>query len=382
MVLSILIAGGFAVFAVAALVQLVWGYARLPKLVDVPPVDAARAPRVSIIVAARDEERHMESAVRSLLRLDYPDYELVVVNDRSTDRTGEILRAVAAAEHRLQVVSVTELPAGWLGKNHALHVGATRATGELFLFADADVVFTPDALSRAVGLFQDERADHLTVAPQLLLPSIPLTHLINYLFLWGFIALRPWKTHDPKSSASAGIGAFNLVSSSAYRSIGGFTKIQLRPDDDLKLGKLLKRAGFRQLVANGIGALRIEWYRTFGEAARGFRKNAFAVLNYNALMGVGAIVSNLAATVPFVAPFMTTGATRFLYGMAAVAFVLAYAWHAALNRTRPWLAPLYPIAAVMAAYVIGSAVARTLLTGSVEWRGTSYPLDALRANRV
>ena len=385
MVLSILIpaiAGGYAVFAVAALVQLVWGYARIEKVVDAPPVEAARAPRVSIIVAARDEERHVESAVRSLLRLDYPDYELVVVNDRSTDRTGELLGGVAVTEPRLQVVNVAELPAGWLGKDHALHVGAEKADGELLLFADADVVFAQDALSRAVGLMLRERADHLTIAPELILPSVPLTHLINYLFLWGFLALRPWKTSDPKSSASAGIGAFNLVSSSAYRAIGGFSRIQLRPDDDLKLGKLLKRAGYRQLVGNGIGALRIEWYRTFGEAARGFRKNAFAVLNYNAVLGVGAVVSNLAATVPFVAPFMTTGAARVLYGMAAAAFVLAYAWHAALNRTRPWLALFYPVAPVMAAYVIGSAVARTLLTQSVEWRGTSYPLDALRANRV
>src|SRR6185503_14393260 len=350
MVLSILIAGGYAVFAVAALVELVWGYARLPKLVEIAPAGPG-APRVSIVVAARDEARHVESAVRSLLRLDYPDYELIVVNDRSTDGTGEILRRVAAMEPRLQVVDVTALPPGWLGKNHALHTGAERASGAVLLFADADVVFERDALSRAVGLLERERADHLTVAPRLILPSVPLTHFVNYLFLWGFLALRPWKTSDPKSGAYAGIGAFNLVRRPAYDAIGGFARIRLRPDDDLKLGKLLKRAGFRQLVANGMGQLEIEWYRTFGGAARGFRKNTFAVLNYNAAFGVVAVVSNLAAAWPFVALFVTGGATRVLYGMTALAFVAAYARHATMARTRPWLAPLYPIAALMSAWV-------------------------------
>jgi glycosyltransferase involved in cell wall biosynthesis len=381
MVLSILIAGGYALFAVAALVELVWGYARLAKLVEVAPI-TSHAPRVSIVVAARDEARHVESAVRSLLRLDYPDYELIVVNDRSTDGTGEILRKVAATEGRLQVVDVTDLPAGWLGKNHALHVGAANASGTVLLFADADVIFEPDALLRAVGLLERERADHVTVAPQLILPSLPLTHFVNYLFLWGFLALRPWKTSDPKSRAYAGIGAFNLVRRSAYDAIGGFTRIQLRPDDDLMLGKLLKRSGFRQLVADGMGQLQIEWYRTFGEAARGFRKNTFAVLNYNAAFGVAAVVSNLAAVWPFAAPFVTDGATRVLYGITAVAFVAAYARHATMARTRPWLAPLYPIAALMSAWVIGSVVARTLWTRRIDWRGTSYSLDELRANRV
>lgn len=381
MVLSILIAGAFAIVMVAALLQLVSGHARLGQLADHAPVSGA-APRVSIVVPALNEERHVESAVRSLLRLEYPDYELVVVNDRSTDRTGEILHTVAATEPRLQVVHVTELPAGWLGKNHALQLGADRATGELLLFADADVIFEPRALSRAVGLAQRERADHVTVVPELILPSIWLALFVDYLFMWGFLALRPWKTADPRSGAFSGVGAFNLVRVSAYRAVGGHRRIAMRPDDDLMLGKLLKRSGFRQIAIMGHDQLSIEWYRTLREAIRAFRKNTFAVLNYNTAIGVGVVSLNIAGAIPFVAPFFTTGVTRALYGAAAAASVLAFVVHARANRSRPWLAPLYPVAALLSAAVIGSIVARTLWSRSIDWRGTSYSLDELRANRV
>src|SRR5688500_2458368 len=135
MSLSLLFAAGFALVAVATLVALLDGYRRVPMLRDVPPV-GARAPGVSIVIAARDEERHIESAVRALLRLDYPDYELIVVNDRSVDRTADILARVGAEDPRLQVVTIRELPPDWLGKNHALQLGASRASKKLLLFAD------------------------------------------------------------------------------------------------------------------------------------------------------------------------------------------------------------------------------------------------------
>lgn len=378
---SLLLATAVALFCVGVLVEIVWGFSRLQQLRDIPPV-LDQAPTVSIVVAARDEERHVEAAVTSVLRLDYPGYELVVVNDRSTDRTGEILRSVAARERRLQVVTVTELPTGWLGKNHALHMGAARATGELLLFTDADIVFDPTALTRAVALMQRMRADHLAVAPELVLPSIPLTAFVNYLFLWLFLALRPWRTMDPRSSAYTGIGAFNLVTRAAYQAVGGHARIAMRPDDDLMLGKLLKRSGFRQLVAMGLDQLSVEWYRTLGEAIRAFRKNTFAALNYSVVLAVASVLGNLGSTWLFIVPFLGDGPERVLHAIAAMALTAASAWHARAQRMKPWLAPLYPVASALSAFVIGSIVARTLWTRSIDWRGTSYSLDELRANRV
>ena len=381
MVLSILIPGAVALFCVVALVELVWGLRRLPQLRDLA-ADLDQAPAVSIVVAGRDEERHVEAAVRSLLQLDYPRYELVFVNDRSTDRTGEILRTIAGREPRLQVVEVKELPPGWLGKNHALHLGAAGATGELLLFTDADIIFDPAALTRAVALMRRMRADHLAVAPELILPTIPLTVFVNFLFVWMFLGLRPWKTLDPKSYAYTGIGAFNLVTTAAYRAIGGHSRIAMRPDDDLMLGKVLKRSGFRQLVAMGLDQVRVEWYRTLGEAVRAFHKNTFAALNYSVVLAVGSVLGSLAGAWLFVLPFITEGPVQLLHTIAVLALVAASACHARAMRLKPWLAPLYPLASALAGIMIAAIVARTLWSRSIDWRGTSYSLNELRANRV
>jgi glycosyltransferase involved in cell wall biosynthesis len=374
-----------AAVALGALLQLVWGYLSIPSLKDVPAttLTGSSMPNVSVIVAARDEERHIESAVSALLGQSYSDYELIVVDDRSSDRTSEILGRLATRSPRLHVVTVPELPPGWLGKNHALHVGAANASGELFLFADADVVMRPETLSRAVRLMRVERADHLAVAPDLVLPTWPLALVVNYFMMWFLLWLRSWKTRDPRSSAYVGIGAFNLVRATAYRAIGGHSRIPLRPDDDLMLGKLLKTAGYRQIVAAGAGAIAVEWYRTLGELARGFRKNAFAGLRYSMLLTIGAIAGNLALGIwPFAAIWMTSGAERVLYATAALAQMAGYAGLALTQRTRPWLAVLYPFASLIFVSILGAAVLRTVRLRGIEWRGTFYPLDELRANRV
>lgn len=380
--LRVILAGALAALAIGALLQLVWAYLVMPALEDVPPAWPER-PKLSVIVAARDEERHIEGAVTSLLGQSYPEYELIVVDDRSTDRTPAILANLARTNARLRVVRVDSLPAGWLGKNHALHVGAERATGALLLFADADVMLRPDTLSRAVRLLHVEKADHLAVAPDLVLPSWTLALVVNYFMMWFLLWLRPWKTRDAQSSAYTGIGAFNLVRTEAYRAVGGHSRIPLRPDDDLMLGKLLKRAAYRQIVAAGNREVTVEWYRTLGELARGFRKNAFAGLRYSVPLAAGTIVGNLVLGVwPFVAIGLTTGAERALYVASALGQMAAYAGPAYRQRTRPWLAMLYPVAALLFVAILSAAVIRTLRRRGIEWRGTFYSLDELRANRV
>jgi cellulose synthase/poly-beta-1,6-N-acetylglucosamine synthase-like glycosyltransferase len=383
--LRLVFALGLAFVALAALLQLVWGYLSMPSLADVPattPV-ASALPKVSVIIAARDEERHIESAAAALLAQSYANCELIVVDDRSSDRTSEILGRLARRSPRLHVLTLRELPPGWLGKNHALHVGAAIASGELLLFADADVILRPDTLSRAVRLLRIERADHLAVAPDLVLPSWLLALVVNYFMMWFLLWLRPWQARDPLSSAYVGIGAFNLVRTKAYRSIGGHSRIRLRPDDDLMLGKLLKAAGHRQIVAAGAGAISVEWYRTLGELARGFRKNAFAALRYNMLLTIGAIAGNLALGVwPFAAIWLTSGTERALYLTAVLAQMAGYVGPALMQRTRPWLAVLYPLATLIFVSILGAAVLRTVRRRGIEWRGTFYPLDELRANRI
>jgi len=377
-------AAALVLVSVAALVQLAWGYLNIPSLADVPPLsDAGPAPRVSIIVAARDEERHIEPAVRALAQQTYPDYEIIVVDDRSTDATPQVLARVRASEPHLQIVRVDALPDGWLGKNHALHIGAQRATGELLLFADGDVILTRDALSRAVRLIDASRSDHLAVAPDVVAPSAPLALVVNYFMMWFLLYLRPWRARDTRSRAYIGIGAFNLVRRDAYAAIGGHARIALRPDDDLMLGKLLKSAGKRTLLASGDGTVSVEWYRTLGELARGFRKNAFAGLHYSVALTIFAVAGQLTLAVwPFVALGVTRGAEWMLYAAAGPWNAGAYAGAAWTQRARPWLALFYPVAALLFVGILVAAVSRTLARRGIEWRGTRYALDALRANRI
>lgn len=131
-------------------VDLLRGNRSVLFLSDISSNFPSPAPKVSVIVAARNEARNIREALTSLLRLDYPDYELIVVNDRSEDATGAIVDELAVNNPRLQAVHVTELPPDWLGKNHALWMGSRIATGELLLFTDADIVMEPTILSRAV----------------------------------------------------------------------------------------------------------------------------------------------------------------------------------------------------------------------------------------
>jgi len=373
-----------ALISVVALVQLAWGYLSLPSLADVPPRAAgATAPRVSIIVAARDEERHVEAAVRALAMQRYPDFEIIVVDDRSTDATPEVLARVRASEPHLQIVRIDQLPDGWLGKNHALHVGAQRSTGALLLFADGDVIMRPDAVSRAVRLIEASRVDHLAVAPDVVAPSAPLALVVNYFMMWFLLYLRPWRARDPKSSAYIGIGAFNLVRRDAYLAIGGHSRIPLRPDDDIMLGKVLKSSGRRLLLASGDGELSVEWYHSLGELARGFRKNAFAGMHYSLTLTLAAVAAQLTVAVwPFIAITLTHGVERALYVTAALAQMGGYAGAASARRTRPWLTLFYPFAAMIFVVIFVAAVSRTLIMRGIEWRGTRYSLDALRANRV
>ncbi|MGH7637750.1 MAG: glycosyltransferase, partial [Gemmatimonadaceae bacterium] len=264
-----------------------------------------------------------------------------------------------------------------------LQGGAAAAGGELLLFADADVVMESDAVARAVRLMVAERADHVAVAPDLVLPTWPLALVVNYFMMWFLLWLRAWRARNPRSAAFIGIGAFNLVRAAAFDRVGGFSRIPLRPDDDIMLGKLLKREGFRQLLASAEGMVRVEWYRNLRELSRGFRKNAFAGLDYSALRAAAATVGGAALCVwPFVALWITNGAERGWYATAAVAQMIAYAGPAFVHRSRPWLALLYPVAAVIFVTILLAAVLRTLRRGGIEWRGTFYPLERLRANRV
>ncbi|HEX7024910.1 MAG TPA: glycosyltransferase family 2 protein [Gemmatimonadales bacterium] len=358
------------------------GLTRIERLSQAPPADAPFS-SVTLVTAARDEERGIEAAARSLLSQGYPALSFVMVDDRSTDRTGAILDGLARTEPRLRVLHIRELPPGWLGKNNALQQGAEAARGDWLLFADADVVMHPETVSRSIGYAERRGIDHLTILPDMTLSGLALKVFVTAFVVWLLGYLRPWKARDPRSRHFVGVGAFNLVRTASYIAADGHESIRLRPDDDIKLGKVLKRSGARQDLLSGRGMVSVEWYHSLREAIDGLMKNSFAVVQYNpVLMLLGALFYLVIGVGPLAALCFGDGTLRLLGG-SAVAVQLLVHLRATREALAPWYAALlYPLASMLMCWIILRALVRNLSQGGIVWRGTFYPLSELRRNRV
>jgi glycosyltransferase involved in cell wall biosynthesis len=365
---------------------------RMPELTkaefDAAPVNAAgRVPRVSIIVPARNEAEHIEAALLSLLDLDYPDYEVIAVNDRSDDATGDIMDNLQtqwrereeALHHRLKVVHITELPAGWLGKTHAMWRAGKQATGDWLLFTDGDVVFRADALRRTMVYAERERADHVVLFPTMVMES-PGERMMMAFFQSQFVfARRPWKVADPKSRDAVGVGAFNLIRREAYETVGTYQRMRLEILDDMRLGELVKHEGLRQRAVFGRDLQRLRWIFGARGMVRNLTKNGFAILRFNpwfaTLAVCGIVVINVG---PFVGAVIAPGWARAGYLIAVATLGAIYVGMSWYSDIRPLYVLLHPIGALLFCYALVRSMVLTLSRGGVEWRGTHYSLIELR----
>lgn len=339
-------------------------------------------PRVSVVFAARNEGHTVGASVPTMLQLDYPDFEIIAVDDRSEDDTGAVLVKIAATDPRLRVDHIRELPTGWLGKTHALHHGAAQATGDWILFTDADIHFRPDVLQRAVGYARAQSLDHLAAVPRLHEHGHLLGICVSAFSLLFALFVRPWRVPNPASRAHGGIGAFNLVRTAMYRKLGGHEPLRLRPDDDLKLGKLMKSGGFSEIVL-GAGALSVSWYASVGEFIRGLEKNAFAGVDYRVSLILGALVLHLVGVFfPLLAVMAAVGPERWLWA-ATIGVMLGVAVdNHRFDGGRWWHGLFLPLGIAVMDYVLVRSMVLTFWRGGIIWRGTHYPLADLKANRL
>ncbi len=382
--------------ALAAFNLLVWlvlgvewffGVRKVPVLANLhDEPELANYPDVSVVVAARDEERAIEESVESLLDQGYPGkLEVVTVDDRSTDRTGEVLASLADRRPELRVIHVEELPGGWLGKNHALHVGAAASNGEWLLFTDADVRFSPRCLRVAVKYARKRGADHLVLFPEVVSGGVLLRSFVACFSLAFMVYQRPWRVSDPRARDHLGVGAFNLLRREVYDQLGGHRRIALRPDDDVRLGKLVKESGFRQEAAFGAGLLDVEWHSSIGGAVKGLTKSIFAGLDYRPeLVALSAPLFFLTNVLPFPAALLAGGAARKLSLANVLLVFVVYARQGRYSGTRlpVWYAALHPVGASLLTYAVLRSAVTVLVNGGLEWRGTRYPLKLLKDNRV
>jgi len=341
-------------------------------------------PRATVIVAARNEQEHIEAALGSLLVLDYPDYEVLAVNDRSTDRTGEILDRLARENPaRLRVLHVSELPPGWLGKPHAMGLAARQATGDWLLFTDADVSFRPDALRRALLCAEEIHADHLVLFPTALMHSLGERMVFAFFPTLAVFGHRPWKVSDPRTRDYLGMGAFNLIRRQVYEDLGVRQALRMDVLDDMKMGKLVKQGGYAQRVAAGYGLISLRW----GHGALGvldnLTKNLFALMLYRWPRTLGAAFLLLLINLgPFVGLVFAPGWTRLGYALAVGGVAFIYLCMSRYSRISPLYSMLHPVSTLLFAGTLLRSMVLILGRGGVVWRGTKYPLDELRKGLV
>ncbi|MFN9753462.1 MAG: glycosyltransferase [Planctomycetota bacterium] len=340
-------------------------------------------PLVSVIVTALDEEATIEPALRTLLSASYPELELIAVNDRSRDRTGEVIDRLAADSPRLQPVHIRELPGGWLGKVHAMDTGARAARGEWLLFTDADVHFGPTVIERAIQVCQRERLDHLTLWPRLegrglVLRAALVAFMTNLLLL-----LRPHRIGGEDSRGFVGIGAFNLVRRAALEKTPGLEWLKMEIVDDTGLARMMVDHGCRSNWRSAIQELSVEWYPSLSAMIRGLEKNMYGAFSHFRL---NVFLVKLAAILPFVVgPYMAILLPgpwwQKLAGFTALGVWISLAWLAA--RPAGYGLVEAVLAPFLGAGIMFTALARstwmTLRNGGIRWRGTFYPIAELRA---
>jgi glycosyltransferase involved in cell wall biosynthesis len=386
----------------------------MPSVADVTrpewdrnPVTAAGNPRVSIIVPARNEEQTIEGPLSALLALDYDNYEVIAVNDRSIDRTGEIMDDIARRSRvsqdqrdpstssgqalgqavlpqpSLRVIHHRELPAGWLGKTHAMWTAANQATGDWMLFTDADVMFKPESLRRALAYAEAEKADHVVLFPRMVMKR-PGEYMMIAFFQTMFVfGHRPWKVADPTTQDHMGVGAFNLVRRSVYEAVGTYKALRMEVLDDMKLGKVVKQAGFAQRNVFGEDLISIRWANGAMGVVNNLTKNFFAILSFQwwrtliSAFGLGFL--NL---MPFLGLWLAHGWARLPYGVALFSMFLIYLGMSWRSGVPPYYFLLHPVSTVLFLYTLLRSTVLTLWNDGIVWRGTKYPLEELRKGMV
>jgi glycosyltransferase involved in cell wall biosynthesis len=385
-VLSSMLALGWLWQAVAAL----RGVPTLPDLTRAgaawPELAESAAPDVTVLVPACNEQESIQATLRSLLASTGVRLQIVAVNDRSTDQTGELIDAVAAeaqavgGPHSLEVIHIRELPPGWMGKAHALALGAERATAPWLLFTDGDVTFDPRAIALALGYARAERADHVV-----LIFTVQLKSVAEAAVLAAFQALaawntRLWKVADPRARDFFGAGGFNLVRREVYERLGGFAAMRMEVVEDLRLAWKIKRAGYAQRIVLGPGLARIRWIKGALSIVGLLEKNGFAGLRYR--VGLS-LLAFLGFAVQIVLPLaaIASGGWATAAGLLVYAFIaLTYAANRRVTQVAPWLAVLFAPATAILLYALVRSMILALKRNGVAWRGTLYPLDELRRN--
>jgi glycosyltransferase involved in cell wall biosynthesis len=379
----------FALTVIAWLIALIWvskviaavfGLPRIPNLLlpryNITPTGS---PSITVIVPACNEAADIAATIHSLLSQDYPNLQIIAVDDRSTDDTGTIMDTIAAQHpEKLRALHVTELPPGWLGKTHAMALAARQAPTDYLLFTDADVFFHPTAIRLTLANAVVTHADHLVLVPTTIIKRWDEAAVLGFFQIFSLWGARPWRIADPKAKRDAiGLGAFNLLRRSAYIQIGGYESLRMEIIEDLGLGRRIKRAGLAQRICFGRGLVSLHWASGIAGLVSVMSKNLFAAFRFYiwlALLGCLWLLTFCVA--PATCLFFTPTQVPAIVTLVAVTY--AYRLLGRQSGISTWNAVSFPFSALVFIFALLRSMFLTLKQGGIIWRGTFYPLPELR----
>jgi glycosyltransferase involved in cell wall biosynthesis len=305
------------------------------------------------------------------------------VDDRSEDATGQILDEFALTHARFRAMHVKELPSGWLGKPHALQQAYEASTGEWLLFTDADVRFKVDALRRAMAMIAECQLDHLSLFGDVEMVGFWEKVVVTFFGMAFHMATAPNDVINPKSGAYMGVGAFQLLKRSAYEAAGTHRRLAMEVIDDMKLGKIVKQAGFRSGVGIAQDFVVVRWHAGARNLINGVTKNFFAGSGFSVARVVISILGLFLMNVlPFAGLAFGHGWVRIFAGICVLVVLCFHAGVDIVMRVSPLYCFSVPIGAVIFGYMLLRSTVYTLRQGGIVWRGTFYPLEALKRGAV
>jgi glycosyltransferase involved in cell wall biosynthesis len=347
---------------------------------------SASSGRVSAIVPARNEEAVIAACVESLA-VQREIAEILVIDDQSSDRTAEIVRSLATENPKVRLLEATELPAGWVGKNNAVWIGAREARGDWLLFTDADAVHAPDSAARALSIAAENNAALVSFSPEQVMQSWYEKAVIPYVFTRLSSRFRFADVNDPKNKSAAANGQFVLIRRDAYHAVGGHAGIAGDVLEDVALAARVKATGYRLWFGSGKGIVRVRMYRSFAAMWEGWKKNLYSLVGGNPKAVGEEIGRALLPTMSVLLPAMIFGGiaksvllTTSLLALGLLATRKIYGEELeSIGFSRHLWAYGIPGRILFAAVLWASY--RNHLHGRLEWKGRTYPVGTPRASK-
>ena len=386
LVLGAIMAGIFGVW-VYFLTYMTKSFRQSPTLESFDRTSVSRFPKVSVILPARNEGRYIARCLDSLLEQDYPNFEIIAINDSSTDRTGEIIKAYAANDLRVIHIDASPKPEGWTGKNWACYQGYLRARGELLMFTDADSKHLPSTMSLAVGHLMSQNLEALTAVPRLICNDFWTKMTLPVLATFLYTRFSPIRVNDPNTKTGYFFGSFFIITRSTYEAIGTHEGVKEELVEDGALGGKVKASKFRMKMVRGEPHIDAVWARDLPTLWQGLRRFMIPVYYqdkvdaYMMTMAVFFILFAPFASLPYlpVASFAGNTSFQMLFGLQISAIALIIVTTAVHCRLTIFQSPVYAFAAPLSGALISlsfvSAIADAKKKGAVSWRDRKYIIN-------